>query len=381
MRIGIDYTAAVHQGGGIGRYTRSLVRALVALDSGHQFKLLVAGAARRDSDSGPWPSNASLRTIPISDRWMNVLWQRLRVPLPVQLVTGPIELFHSPDFVLPPTGRTPSILTVHDLSFLRVPEFFVEGFREYLEGAVVRAVKKAAHILADSESTRRDLEALLDVNPERVTVIYPGVDEGFEPVLAPEDLQRVRKRYALPARFLMGLSTLQPRKNFEGLIEAFGRLLELETDSDLTAELELVVVGGEGWMFESIREKVASRGLSERVHFLGRVTDADLPAIYTLAEAFVFPSWYEGFGIPVIEAMACGTPVVASDNSSLPEAAGEAGMLVGAGDTGALVQALMQVLANSDLRAQMIESGFNQAKNFSWNESALRLLGVYERFA
>jgi len=381
MRIGIDYTAAVHQGGGIGRYTRSLVRALVALDTEHEFKLLVAGGMGQGEGLGPWPSNVSVRAIPISDRWMHVVWQRLRLPVPVQFITGPIELFHSPDFVLPPVGRTPSILTVHDLSFLRVPQFFVEGFREYLEGAVVRAVKQAGHILADSESTRRDLSELLAVDAERVTVIYPGVDERFRPVLDSGVLADVQERYKLPARFVLGLSTLQPRKNFEGLVDAFGRLVSAGDHSRAIAGLDLVVVGGEGWMFEGIMGNVGSRGLGDRVHFLGHAADDDLPAIYTLAQAFAFPSWYEGFGIPVIEAMACGTPVVASDNSSLPEAVGKAGIMVDAKDTDGLARALMRVLTDPALRSRLVSAGFDQAKRFCWHESAKQLLGVYDAFA
>jgi len=381
MRIGIDYTAAVQQGGGIGRYTRNLIRALAELDRENRYTLFVAGGYGEGDGLGMWPENFRVRSVPISDRWVSILWQRLRLPVPVQLVTGPLDLFHSPDFVLPPTGRTPAILTVHDLSFLRVPQFFVPGFREYLEKAVSRAVKRARHILADSESTRHDLVELLGVEAERVSVLYPGVESRFQPVQDVDDLNRVVARYDLPERFVLGLSTLQPRKNFDGLIKAFGQLLAEHGDGPEVADLHLVIGGGKGWMYDDVLAMVEGAGLSGRVRFPGFVDDADLPALYTLATAFAFPSWYEGFGIPVLEAMACGTPVVTADNSSLPEAAGDAALLVDAADTDALAGSLFRLLADEALRARLLPVGQAQAKRFTWESSAQQLLDLYWAFA
>jgi glycosyltransferase involved in cell wall biosynthesis len=282
VRIGVDYTAAVQQGGGIGRYTRNLIRALAERDRENCYALFVAGG-RGDGDGlGAWPPNFRLRSVPIPDRWTTILWQRLRLPIPIQLVTGPLDLFHSPDFVLPPVGRTPAILTVHDLSFLRVPEHFVPGFCEYLTGAVSRAVRRADHILADSESTRRDLVKLLAVDPDRVTGLYPGVESRFRPIEEARLLEPVRERYRLPQRFILGLGTLQPRKNFDGLIRAFARLPKAE-------DLHLVIAGGKGWMYEDTLALPAKLGLEGRVHFPGFVDDADLPVLYNLAAALAFP--------------------------------------------------------------------------------------------
>ena len=378
MRIGIDYTAAVRQGGGIGRYTRNLIRALAQLDTENQYILFVAGGWGEGDGLGPWPDSFQVRAIPLSDRWVHILWQRLRLPVPVQAITGALDLFHSPDFVLPPTGRTPSILTVHDLSFLRVPQFFVPGFREYLERAVSRAVDRAACILADSESTRVDLMQLMAVEPERVTVLYPGVEPRFRPVKEADMLAAVRARYDLPGRFILGLSTVQPRKNFDGLIEAFRRLLARSADGPEIADLHLVIAGGKGWMYEDTLALVKRAGLEGRVHFPGFVAEADLPALYCLAGAFAFPSWYEGFGLPVLEAMACGTPVVAADNSSLPEVVGEAGLLVDAGDPDALSEALGRLLRDEALQGRLFRAGLDQARCFTWEEAAQQLLHVYK---
>lgn len=378
MRVGIDYTAAVRQGAGIGRYTRNLVRALADLDAENQYTLFVAGGWGEGDGLGAWPANFRIRPVPLSDRWVHILWQRMRLPIPVQLITGPLDLFHSPDFVLPPTGRTPAILTVHDLSFLRVPRFFVPGFRDYLEGAVSRAVKRARHILADSESTRRDLVELMAVAPERVSVLYPGVESRFGPVGDTDVLDRVRTYYDLPERFILGLSTLQPRKNFDGLIESYHRLLQTANSEPEIADVHLVIVGGQGWMYEDTLSLVKRLGLETRVHFPGFVADEDLPALYSLAQVFAFPSWYEGFGLPVLEAMACGTPVVAADNSSLPEVVGEAGLLVNAGDTDALVQMLARLLLDRLLRVRLVSAGCEQARRFKWQTAAEGLLGVYQ---
>lgn len=380
MRIGIDYTAAVRQRGGIGRYTRSLVRTLSRLDAEREYTLFVTGGWGNGDGLGSWPSNFRVRSVPVPDRWLNILWQRLRIPLPVQAATGRIDLFHSPDFVLPPTGRTPTVLTVHDLSFLRVPSCYVPAFRRYLEGAVAQAVKRADRILADSESTRHDLIELMSVQPERVTVIYPGVDRRFHPIEDPDELQQVRDRYALPAKFILGLGTLQPRKNFAGLIEGFGRLVYTSSswaDPAECPELHLVVVGAQGWMYDNVYEAARSSGVVDRVHFVGFVADRDLPTLYNLAILFAFPTWYEGFGLPALEAMACGTPVVSADNSSLPEVVGNAALLIDAGNTDALAEAMGRLLANPELRRRLVSAGLERAKCFTWESAARQLLDVY----
>lgn len=374
VRIGIDYTAAVRQHAGIGRYARNLIRALAEIDTEGQYSLFIAGGPG-DDGLGAWPTNFRVRSTPLSDRWLNILWQRLRLPVPVQVVTGRLDLFHSPDFVLPPVGRTPALLTVHDLSFMRVPECFVPGFGSYLERAVSRAVRRARQILADSESTRRDLIELLGVEPERVTVLYPGVEPRFRPVCEAEALNRVRFGYNLPERFILGVGTLQPRKNFVGLIEAFALLLA--HNHPWTDDLHLVIVGGQGWLVENVPATIARLGLGDRVHLAGFVKDVDLPELYNLASVFAFPTLYEGFGLPVLEAMACGIPVVAADNSSIPEAVGDAGILVPTNHPAALAGALSNLLNDTSLRDRMVAAGLRQARKFTWARGAQQLFNVY----
>ncbi|HSJ53020.1 MAG TPA: glycosyltransferase family 1 protein, partial [Anaerolineae bacterium] len=209
----------------------------------------------------------------------------------------------------------------------------------------------------------------------RVSVLYPGVEERFRRVEDREALARVRARYGLPPRFVLGLGTLQPRKNFEGLVEAFRHLVESEPG---LADLWLVIAGGKGWLYDELLALAGRYGVEERVLFPGFVDDEALPALYSLASALAFPSWYEGFGLPVLEALACGTPVVAADNSSLPEAVGDAGLLIDAADVAGLASALGRLLLDEELRAQLREAGYRQARRFTWEAAARQLLALYE---
>ncbi len=374
MRIGIDYTAAVNQGAGIGRYTRQLVEALLALDARDEVVLLAAGGARsgRAPGVGPLPAAGPWRmvSLPFSERVMTILWHRLRLPLWVELFTGSLDLFHSPDFALPPVRQARTVLTVHDLSFMRVPECSQPSLRSYLLRVVPPSVRRADVVLADSQSTRNDVIELLGASPDRVRVVYPGVDARFQRVQDAPALAAVRQRYRLPEHFMLGVGTLQPRKNLPRLIQAYA---QLGADPDA----KLVIAGGTGWMYEDIFRRVEELGLQNRVCFPGYVADEDLPALYTLAELFVFPSLYEGFGLPPLEAMACGTPVVASNVSSLPEVVGDAALMVDPRDVGALAGAMQRALSDPSLRSVMVQRGLAQARDFTWARAAEQLLQVY----
>jgi glycosyltransferase involved in cell wall biosynthesis len=375
MNIAIDYTPAVHQAAGIGRYTRGLVAALARLDTRHRFTLLVLGRAGARFTPNSLPANFTLRYAPLSDRWATVLWHRLNLPLPVDVFTGRTDLFHGPSFTLPPSFA-PSLLTVHDLSFLRYPQGAFPPLLAWLSRAVPRSLRRARAVLADSESTRLDLIELMGIPAGRITVIGAGVDEHFRRVSDQPALAAVRARYHLPERFILGISTLEPRKNFTGLIAAFNRLAAAGLP-----DLHLVIAGGKGWLYDDIFAAATASPVSQRIHFPGFVADEDLPALYTLADLFAFPSHYEGFGIPVLEAMACGTPVVCADNSSLPEVAGDAALLVPAADSQALADALHLLLIDTSLRESLVARGLEQVKKFAWEAAARRLLAVYETFA
>jgi glycosyltransferase involved in cell wall biosynthesis len=372
MRVGIDYTAAIRQGAGIGRYVRGLIGALAELDHETDYLLLSAG---RQPAGSTWPANFRRRELPLSDRHLAIIWQRLRLPLPVEWLTGRLDLYHSPDFVLPPVRRAKTILTIHDLSFMRYPECSSPPLLDYLMSTVPRSVQRADLLLADSESTRLDLIELLGVPAERVRVVYAGIEERF--VAQPSAVvAEALGRYGLDGPYILGLGTLQPRKNYSRLIEAYHMVRQ-----EHGIPHKLVIVGGKGWLYEGILATIERLGLGEQVRLIGYAQDADLPALYTGASAFAFPSLYEGFGIPVLEAMACGTPVVTANTSSLPEVAGDAALTVDPEDTEALAGALWQVLSDARLRQALVEGGRRQVAKFGWDASARRLLGLYRMVA
>jgi len=374
MHIGINYTAALRQQAGIGRYTRGLVNALAELDRENQYTLIIT--ADSPGHKGLLlPDNFRLKVLPISERRLTILWHRLYLPLAVDTWAGPFDLFHSPDFVLPPLHRAAGLLTVHDLSFMIHPDGAVPGLRNWLNRVVPRSVKRASHILADSHSTKRDLETQLAVSPERITVVGAGVEPRFRPITNEQELTQVRRKYNLPDQFILSLGTLEPRKNFTGLIQAFNQL------QGTFPALHLVIGGSKGWLYEPIFAAAAQSPAADRIHFPGFIADDDLATLYSLADIFAFPSHYEGFGIPILEAMACGTPVISADNSSLPEVAGGAALLVPATDTAALTDAIHRLCTTPSLREQCVRLGLAQPAKFTWQTAAEKLLAAYNAFS
>ncbi len=375
-RIGIDVTAAILQGAGIGRYTRELIHALTAIDQHNQYRLFAAkvSADTPITTSLPDTDNTLFRPAPIGERWLYRLWYRARLPLAVQWVTGGLDLFHSPDFVLPPVrGKIPTLLTVHDLSFVHYANTFDKRLVDYLNRVVPWSVNRATHVLADSEATKADLTTLWDVDPTKVTVLYSGVDERFRPITAPNQLQAMRQRYAIGDKpYLLCVGTVQPRKNYQMLIRAFAGIARDWPHN-------LIFAGGKGWLFDDIFAEVTQQGLENRVQFIGFVDETDLPALYSDATLFLFPSLYEGFGLPLLEAMACGVPVISSNASCLPEVVGDAGILLSPHDPEAWRATIHRLLLNTPRRVALIGAGAMQARRFSWRKSAYHLLKIYDK--
>jgi len=370
MRIGIDYTPAVRQRAGIGRILRGLVGALAEIDPINQYVLLTAGRSAKIAGTA-FPVNFHHCAIPLSERLLAILWHRLRLPLPVNLWAGSLDLFHAPDFVLPPVYRSRTLVTIHDLSFLRYPACADARLRAYLAQVVPRSVRRADRVLADSRSTADDLMTLLGVPAARIAVVYGGVGPEFCPVTNEAQLEAVCARYGLRRPFILAVGTIEPRKNYSRLVEAVARLRQHQP------QLTLVIVGAKGWLYQELFATIERLGQGSAVLFPGYVADTDLPAIYSAAAAFAFPSLYEGFGFPVLEAMACGTPVVCSNVSSLPEVAGEAALQVSPEDVNALTAALSRLLADPALRTDLIARGREQAARFPWSAAATTLLQVY----
>ena len=377
MRIGIDYSIAVRPGAGITRYTRELVQGLTQIDSDSEYILLWPGLdADAEEVERAVPKTPNVRSVrlPLTFRALTILWHRLGLPLYADLLTGWVQVFHCPDFALAPLHRAKGVVTIHDLSFLRFPEFTDASLLSYLHKVVPDSVRRAELVLADSNATREDVINWLNVDPGRVQVVYAGVHQRFRPVENAQALLATRARYRLPDRFVLAVGTVQPRKNLTRLIEAFGQIAHHE-------DVQLIIVGRLGWLFDSTLQRVAELQLQDHVRFLGFVPDDDLPALYSLASCFAFPSVYEGFGLPPLEAMACGTPVVSSNVSSMPEVLGTAALFIDPYDVDALAEALRQVLADPELQRTMSQAGLEQVKAFSWTAAAQRLLTVYRSLA
>jgi glycosyltransferase involved in cell wall biosynthesis len=387
MHIGIDYSAAAWQGAGIGRYTRDLVRAILAQGREHRYTLFFAagwpgtrvpyeGELRALCTQHP---NVRARPIPLPPRRLTQLWHRLRVPVPVELFTGRLDVLHAPDFVLPPTRAKRRIVTIHDLSYLVHPECALPSVARYLREAVPRSLARAHAVVADSQATKDDLVRLLSVPAHDVTVVYPGIGPQFRP-LPPEATEPVRLRLGLPERFILFVSTIEPRKNLVRLVEAFRELItdrRIGVANPPISDQQLVIAGRKGWLYEPVFEAIERHGLAGRVHVLDFVDDSDLPMVYNLADVFAYPSIYEGFGFPPLEALACGTVVVASDSSSLPEALGTAALLVPPAEVGAIATALERALGDEQLRALLRAAGPAQARQFEWDRAARQILELY----
>ncbi|MEY3989355.1 MAG: hypothetical protein RI985_436 [Chloroflexota bacterium] len=382
IRVAIEYTAGAWQGAGIGRYTRELIRHVMHLaPAEYQFVLVYAAGwpgttvpyqAEIDALCHVRPATQVV-AIPLPSRRLTQFWHRLKVPLRIEWLTGPIDLVHAPDFVLPPTVK-PGLVTIHDLSYLVHPECAVPGVARYLREAVPPSIARADAVFADSVATKNDVVNLLGVAAQDVEVVYAAVAPRFRPMDAAE-IAPIRQKYALPERFLLAGGTLEPRKNYVRLFEAYAQALHTH---DLPP---LVVFGRRGWMYEEIIAAPARLGITAHIRFIDFIDDNDLPALYNLAWAFVYPSIYEGFGLPPLEALACGTPTLVSNVSSLPEVVGDAAIQVAPDNIAGMADGLVRVTNDEDLRAVLHQAGPVQAKTFTWEAAAQQVLRQYARLA
>lgn len=374
MRIALDYTAGIRQGAGIGQYVRSLVDAMLAQDSDNQYTFITSG---RPTPDHPFPTapNAHGRGIGISDRYLNILWYRWRVPLYANYFTGPADIYHGLDFGLPPLfGKTRKIVTVYDLAFVEHPEAAVPSLVAYLNKVVPESVAAADVVAAISHATKQTLIEHYNTPPEKITVIPCGVAPHFQRVTDTALLEATRQKFALKHPLVLSVGTLEPRKNHMGLIKAFN-----EARHDKNGPAMLAFAGGKGWLYEETQQLVADLKLEDQVRFLGRVSEQELLTLYSLADVFAFPSFFEGFGIPPLEAFACGTPVITSNTSSLPEVAGDAALLIDPHDPQSIAEAIVRILSNESLRADMIRKGYAQAQHYTWEKAAQKMLSIYQQ--
>ena len=364
MLIGIDASRATAvERTGTENYSLFLIRALLELDHRNRYRLYFnLTPAPQLFDPA---ANVDLKTMPFPRLWTHVR-------LSSEMATRPPDVLFVPAHVLPVVHPARSIVTVHDLGYLHYPKAHTHWARWYLNWSTRYNARAAAHVIADSLATKRDLTERGYAAPDKVSVVYPGYDEAFAPVRDERHLAEIRTRYGLPDVYIICVGTLQPRKNLEALLDALAEL------SRQGKPVHLAIAGKKGWLYESLFAQVRCLGLVDRVHFLGYVPQADLPALVSGARAFLLPSLYEGFGLPVLEAMACGTAVICSDVSSLPEIAGDAAILISPHDTEQLIKALCRVLDDDEFRGELEHKGLHQATRFSWKEAAQQTLQILE---
>lgn len=311
----------------------------------------------------PWPTRRPA---------VRILWEQLAQPGEIRRLG--LDLIHAPFCVGPLVLPCPLVLSIHDLSFFRYPQLFRPMNRHYLQPFTRLSARRADLIVASSESTRQDIIEILDVPGDRVVVVHLGVDANLAPVADADRLAAFRQRRGLPERMILFLGTLEPRKNLPTLLAAYGRLCQRPGFAH-----RLVIAGGKGWYHGQIEATVQRLGLADRVLFPGFVPDDELALWYSAADLFVYPSLYEGFGLPVLEALACGTPVVTSDASSMPEAVGDAGLVVPPLDDVALAEAMGRLLEDHALAEDLRGRGLARAQALSWQRVARETSAIYHR--
>jgi glycosyltransferase involved in cell wall biosynthesis len=354
--IGIDASRSVSaQPTGTELYSRYLIEALLSRAPDRFLFRLYFNQPPQSAFSN---QHSAIRVIPFPR-----LWTHLR--LSAEMIRHRPDLLFVPAHVLPIVHPRRSIVTIHDLGYLYFPEAHPPRQRWYLDRSTRWHTATAAHLLADSAATKRDLVERYHADPDKITVAYPGLDPAIKRVTDPSEIARVRANYNVEGDYLLYLGTIQPRKNLQRLIEAFYQLP--------TANCQLLLAGKPGWYSEQLLQLA-----NDRVKFIGYVDAADKNALLSGATAFVFPSLYEGFGFPVLEALACGVPVLCSNTSSLPEVAGDTAVMVNPLDVDDIVRGLQEVTTNEDLRKTLIERGYQRAQKFTWQACADVVLNVFE---
>ena len=372
MRIVIDAQSLLEPMAGIGRCTISMLKALGRVDCTNQYYLYYGASFRQKRASLPHFDNPNFhkRLIKFPGRIFRFLTEKTHL-IPTGTFFRNYDVYHGLNYYVPALNL-PSIVNIYDLSYILFPECFTRQRLNDIRWKVAGSIKRAGRIITGSESAKADIINLLGVPEEKVKVIYFGVEDTFNPKCGRE-IAVLRRKYRLPEKFILFVGTIEPRKNIKKLIHAYNKLNLKDTG--------LVIAGRCGWLFEEIFHEVKKLNLEDRVFFPGHISEIDLPLLYSAASVFVFPSIYEGFGFPPLEAMACGTPVISSNTSSLPEIVGSAGILINPEDENELAEAVKSVLEDNVKREEMVTKGLEQAKLFSWEKCAKETLKLYDEAA
>ena len=369
MRIAIDAHSVGAKLGGNESYAVNLIEALAQIDEVNDYTLYVTTAEAHDRFHRRWPNFKVRTTLPHTPL--------IRIPLTLsaELRKHPVDVLHV-QFTAPPFCPCPVVVSIHDLSFEHLPHTFHRRSRTQLRLTVRHSAKRAAQILTLSEHTRRDVIDTYRIDPTRITAIPLAAPRHFSPVEDNRELQRVRHNYGIDGPYILSVGSIQPRKNLPRLINAYASLRGKYVEAELP---KLVLVGKRAWLYDETTRVLAESGLKESVILTGYVPESDLPALYSGALCFVYPSYFEGFGLPPLEAMKCGAPVIVGNKTSLPEVVGDAALTVDPYDVSSIAGAIERLVNDSDLRRELSVKGRSRAETFDWRETARRTLQIYEQ--
>ena len=371
--VALDYRPALFQGFGIGRYVRNLVPALLEADPSLQLRLYgVFWRNRREVlAQHPWPDpdRATFCGAPIPARFVPAMARFL--PVSAETFTGPFDLFHDTDYAVTPVRRAPRVATLYDTAYLRDRGFVSEMQSRHMHDVVKRLVHGVSRVITISDFARQDLIEAFDLDPDRVSVTHLGVDPVFRQEFSPEEIQAAAEGHGLTSPYILYLGTLEPRKNLVRLVRAFARLVEA------APEHHLVLVGRAGWAHERVFEVVEELGIGDHVRWLGRISDADAVRLLKGAAVMAYPSLYEGFGLPALEGMAAGVPVLSSDSHALREVCGDGALLGDPKDEDALFAGLRTLALDRGEAHEIAERGRARAELFTWRACARATLDVY----
>ncbi|HLY31012.1 MAG TPA: glycosyltransferase family 1 protein [Ktedonobacterales bacterium] len=370
-----------YRNAGVSRYTAMLLEGLNALGDESADMRFTAFMSKAEADAAQTDAIRQTERVRLaSSRWptnhptQRILWEQLALPGMLRRMDA--QVFHAPVNILPLRLPCASVVTVHDLAFLRYPQYFRPARRLYQRFFTRQSVRAASRIVAVSASTRNDLIDLLGVDPGRVQVIYPCIADDFRPISDPATLATFRATHNLPESYILFLGTLEPRKHLETLAQAYAVARAMESDLP-----PLVIAGAKGWYYQPLFERTRALGVADQVRFVGYVARDEQPLWYAAASLFVYPSVYEGFGLPVVEALACGTPTITTNVSSLPEAGGSLALQVHPGDGNELAYVMREAWRDTALHQRVLLEGPRWARQFSPREMARQYVGVYRAVA
>ena len=369
LHIAIDAHSVGSGLGGNETYATNLIEALAEIDSVNRYTLYVTKTAAIDRFADRWPNVELRQTLP------HTPLVRIPITLSLELRRRPVDILHV-QYTSPPLTPCPVVNTIHDLSFEHLPETFKRRSWRQMRLTIRRSAQTATQIITDSNFSRDDIIRTYKLAPDRVTATPLAASAKFKPVEDLNEIGRVRQRYGIVGDYILTVGSIQPRKNLPRLIRAFAALCREDAIRPLPA---LVIVGKRGWLYEETLHAAEKSQVKEQILFTDYVPESDLPALYTGAKCFVYPSYFEGFGIPPLEAMRCGTPAITGNRTCFPEIIGDGGLMVDPFDEGALREAIVKVFLDSKLRVELREKGIRRANLFEWKETARQTLRVYEK--